>query len=147
MQRRGQGNPGVKPERGRVSRAPWGAGVLALSTSGPIARTVRDAAAMLDALTGYELGDATYRAPDPTPLAAECGTPPGALRIAVTTVPPVDVEVEETPQGAARACGRLLEDLGPRVDEASPAWQGDDLKPEFRKVWQVGHHHCRLVSR
>ena len=129
---------GVKPERGRVSRAPWGAGVLALSTSGPIARTVRDAAAMLDAMTGYELGDATYRAADASPLVAECGVAPGTLRIAVTTVPPVDVAVDDTAAEAAHACGRLLEELGHRVDEATPAWEGDDLKPEFRKVWQVG---------
>jgi amidase len=129
---------GVKPERGRVSRAPWGAGVLALSTSGPIARTVRDAAAMLDALTGYELGDATYRTADASSLLAECEVPPAALRVAVTTVPPIDVDVEDPAADAALACARLLEELGHHVEEAAPAWESDHLKPEFRKVWQVG---------
>jgi amidase len=129
---------GVKPERGRVSRAPWGAGVLALSTSGPIARTVADAAAMVDAITGYEPGDSVWRAPGEAPLLAECGVAPGALRIAVTTTPPVDEPVETTAAEAAHACARLLEGLGHHVIESTPPWEGEHLRGEFRKVWQVG---------
>ena len=48
---------GIKPSRGRVSPAPYGSGSLGLGTSGPIARTVRDAAALLDVMAGYEPGD------------------------------------------------------------------------------------------
>src|SRR5579864_3626422 len=49
---------GIKPSRGRITRAPqegesWGG----LSTTGPIARTVRDAALMLDAMAGMLPGD------------------------------------------------------------------------------------------
>ena len=49
---------GIKPSRGRITRAPsegesWGG----LSTTGPIARTVRDAALMLDAMAGMMPGD------------------------------------------------------------------------------------------
>ena len=85
---------GLKPSRGRVSPAPYGSGSLGLGTSGPIARTVRDAAALLDVMSGYEPGD-FYVAPTPErPFLAEAGEDPGRLRIAVTTEPPVDVPVD-----------------------------------------------------
>ena len=62
---------GLKPSRGRVSPAPYGSGSLGLGTSGPIARTVRDAAALLDVMSGYEPGD-FYVAPAPErPFLAE----------------------------------------------------------------------------
>ena len=48
---------GMKPSRGRISPAPFVSGSLGLGTSGPIARTVRDAAALLDVMTGNEPGD------------------------------------------------------------------------------------------
>ena len=74
---------GIKPSRGRVSPAPYGSGSLGLGTSGPIARTVRDAAALLDVMAGYEPGD-FYVAPAPErPFLAEAYVEPGRLRIAV----------------------------------------------------------------
>src|SRR4051812_25429254 len=54
---------GIKPARGRVSPAPYGSGSLGLGTNGPIARTVRDAAALLDVMAGYETGD-VFLAPE-----------------------------------------------------------------------------------
>jgi amidase len=54
---------GIKPARGRVSPAPYG-GLEGFSTSGPITRTVADAAALLDVMAGYETGD-PYWAPPP----------------------------------------------------------------------------------
>src|SRR5207249_689147 len=46
---------GIKPARGRVSSAPYG-GLEGFSTSGPIARTVFDAAALPAVLAGYATG-------------------------------------------------------------------------------------------
>src|SRR5262249_19527785 len=75
---------GSKPSRGRVSPAPWSSGSLGLGSSGPIARTVRDAAALLDVMAGYETGD-SYVAPESgRPFLAEADLPPGRLRIAFT---------------------------------------------------------------
>ncbi|MCQ7029876.1 amidase family protein, partial [Escherichia coli] len=56
---------GLKPSRGRISNAPLGADVTGLGTSGPLARTVRDAAAMLDAMSGPVLGDFAWAPPLP----------------------------------------------------------------------------------
>ena len=74
---------GIKPTRGRVSNAPYGSEVTALGVQGPLARTVRDAAAMLDAMAGPVPGDPFWAPPLPpgeTFLAA-ADRPVGRLRI------------------------------------------------------------------
>ena len=57
---------GVKPSRGRVCNAPNSNPRGGLITSGPIARTVRDAALMLDVIAGPEPGD-LFTAPEQEP--------------------------------------------------------------------------------
>jgi amidase len=129
---------GLKPSRGRVSPAPYGPGSLGLGTSGPIARTVRDAAALLDAMAGPEPGD-PFVAPEPTrPFLDEVGVEPGRLRIAVTHTPPVEVPVDPECAGAASATGELLAELGHDVREETPPWESDDVMVDFIRVWQVG---------
>jgi amidase len=56
---------GLKPTRGRISNAPYGGEVTGLGTNGPLTRTVRDAAAMLDAMAGPVLGDPAWAPPLP----------------------------------------------------------------------------------
>jgi len=129
---------GIKPSRGRVSPAPFVSGSLGLGTSGPIARTVRDAAALLDVMTGNEAGD-MYLAPAPErPFLAEADEPPGRLRIALTTKPPSLVPVDAVCAGAARAAAMLLTELGHDVVEATPPWRTDEMIEHFIRIWQVG---------
>ncbi len=129
---------GIKPSRGRVSPAPYGSGSLGLGTSGPIARTVRDAAALLDVMAGYEPGD-SYVAPAPErPFEAEAGEPPERLRIAVTTEPPIPVPVDPACAAAAAIAAELLTELGHDVVEATPPWRTDDTTVHFMRIWQIG---------
>jgi amidase len=129
---------GIKPSRGRVSPAPYVSGSLGLGTSGPLARTVRDAAALLDAMRGYEPGD-FYLAPEPErPYLAECDAALGRLRIAVTTTPPTEVPVDPECATAARRAAELLSELGHDVVEATPPWQLPEMILAFIRVWQVG---------
>jgi len=129
---------GMKPSRGRVSPAPYVSGSLGLGTSGPIARTVRDAAALLDAMRGYEPGD-FYVAPEPErPYLDECDRPAGRLRIAVTTAPPTEVDVDAECIAALRGAAQLLSELGHDVVEATPPWQLPEMILAFIRVWQVG---------
>lgn len=129
---------GLKPSRGRVSPAPFGSGVLGLGTSGPIARTVRDAAALLDVMAGAEPGD-FFVAPEPArPFLAEAEVEPGRLRVAVTVEPPVQVPVDPECAAAAAETAALLAELGHEVVEATPPWQSEELLPHFIRVWQVG---------
>jgi amidase len=128
---------GLKPARGRISRAPYAA-FEGLPTDGPIARSVLDAAGFLDATEGHELGDPWWAAPPSRPFADEVGAPPGRLRIALTVEPPVDVPVAEACSRAVRDAGRLLADLGHDVEETAPDWRDPRLAGAFAVVWQVG---------
>ncbi|MFD0904154.1 amidase [Actinomadura sediminis] len=110
---------GLKPSRGRVSMGPDADEVFSgLAVQGGVSRTVRDGAALLDAIRGPEPGD-PYFAPQPSrPYAEEVTRHPGVLRIGVlpqawggrrTTAPVAD---------ALARTVRLLESLGHRVEEA-----------------------------
>lgn len=120
---------GLKPSRGRVSQGPsvgesWAGSV----TDGALARTVRDAAAMLDLLRRPMPGDPYIAPPVTRPYAEELGRLTGRLRVGLLLGPgrrgaaPPDPEVLE---GVEKA-GRLLEDLGHDVTEAAPAAFGDE---------------------
>src|SRR5262249_61461286 len=74
---------GIKPARGRVSPAPYG-GLEGFATSGPLTRTVLDAAALLDVMAGYETGDPWWAAAADRPFSDEVGADPGRLRVALT---------------------------------------------------------------
>jgi amidase len=128
---------GIKPARGRVSSAPYG-GLEGFSTSGPLTRSVADAAALLDVMAGYETGDPWWATPPEQPFAAEVGADPGPLRIALTTTPPL-IEAPVAPEciAAAEDAARLLAELGHSVDEATPPWVDEQLFALFMTVWQV----------
>jgi amidase len=129
---------GIKPSRGRISPAPFVPGSLGLGTSGPIARTVRDAAALLDVMSGNEPGD-FYTAPAPArSFLAEADEAPGRLRIAVTTDPPTPVQVDPVCGAALHAVAELLTELGHDVVEATPPWETEAMIEHFTRVWQVG---------
>lgn len=128
---------GLKPSRGRVSTAPFPS-LEGLSTSGPLTRSVADAAAFLDVLAGYEPGDPWWAPLPERPFAEEPGTPPGRLRIAVTAEPPIDVPVHPDCVAALEAAAKLLAGLGHEVFEATPPWTGVGLLDAFITVWQVG---------
>ncbi|MHB8468134.1 MAG: amidase [Gaiellaceae bacterium] len=129
---------GLKPARGRVSPAPYGSGTLGLGTNGPLARSVRDAAALLDVMAGYEPGD-FFVAPAPErPFLVEADVEPGRLRIAVTATPPSAVPVDPECIAAAEGAAALLAELGHDVIEATPPWSSDEMILDFIRVWQVG---------
>jgi amidase len=73
---------GLKPTRGRISGAPMYGDPIGLATNGPIARTVRDAAALLDVLAGRAVGDPFWAPPEAAPFLDACDREPGRLRVA-----------------------------------------------------------------
>lgn len=103
---------GLKTQRGRIPVGPEHAsawhGLLAL---GPLTRSVRDAALVLDAV-GDNPPDGGYR--------AALGLPPVRLRIAVSTAPPpgTQARLSTTARGAVEDTAALLDDLGHDVVEA-----------------------------
>jgi amidase len=128
---------GLKPSRGRVSSAPFSS-VEGLSTAGPIARYVADAAAFLDVLCGYEPGDPWWAPPPERPFADEARAAPGRLRVAVTAEPPIDTPVDVDCVAALTSAADLLADLGHEVTQATPRWSVPGLIDDFITIWEVG---------
>jgi amidase len=113
---------GLKPTRGRVSQGPligeaWAGGVI----DGALARTVRDAAGVLDVISKPMPGDPYYAPPLRRPLAQEVGADPGRLRIGVIDQPAGEAFLDD-PQcrAAVESAARLLETLGHHVDKSAP---------------------------
>lgn len=118
---------GIKPQRGRISTWPDPEAFNGLTCIGPLARTVADAAALLDAASGNHVGDA-HQPPgfaEPLSRVAARADPGRRLRIALSLKPayaifptPVDRVVSEAVEGLAV---RLAE-LGHNVEPADPAY-------------------------
>jgi amidase len=130
---------GIKPSRGRVSAGPVQHDVSGLSTSGPIARTVADAATLLDVLAGPMPG-APYGAPSLPPgetFASYAGRDPGRLRVVSLPEPPVPgVELHADCRAAHDAAAALLRDLGHEVDELELPVD-KSVKTAFETAWAV----------
>jgi amidase len=110
---------GIKPSRGRISMSPVaGEAWAGFATFGPMARTVRDVATMLDVMHGPVVGD-PYWAPEPvTSFSAAVGIAPRHLRIGMiskTSLAKVDSETLDALASAAR----LFEEMGHRVEPIS----------------------------
>jgi amidase len=128
---------GLKPSRGRVSAAPYSGGSLDLSQNGGLSFSVRDSAAFLDVLAGYEPGDAHWAPPPERPFLEEVGRDPGRLRIALTVDPPMPYPVEPEVAAVARNAADALAALGHDVVEATPPWRSEELLSVFAKLWQL----------
>ena len=129
---------GLKPSRGRVSPAPYTSGSLELSQSGCVSVSVRDSAAFLDQIAGYEWGDSITAPPPERPFLDEVGAEPGRLRIAYTETPPIPYAVEPGVLGVAREAADALAALGHEVVEARPDWVDTEVLRVFAYLWSVG---------
>ncbi len=130
---------GLKPSRGRTSFGPdLGEGVGGLAVEGVVTRTVRDTAALIDAVQGYMPGD-PYTAPVPArPYRDEVGAAPGRLRVGLMAGSPAGATpVHAECVTAATRAARLLGDLGHTVEEAHPTAL-DDL--------EVGRHFSVMYA-
>jgi len=128
---------GLKPARGRVSSAPLGPDMVSgLSSPGPLTRDVADAAAMLDVMRGYVLGDPHW-APDPArPYADEVTREPAPLRCGLVTAWPYGTFDAEAIT-AAEDAARLLESLGHHVEPLTLTLD-ESFKDAFQVVWAAG---------
>jgi amidase len=121
---------GLKPSRGRVSKGP-DLGDTFLVSDGVLTRTVGETAALLDVLTGYEVGDATW-APRPVEAyATSVRRDPGRLRIAMTAANPLEVDVDPECVRGMHQAAELLASLGHEVEEAAPSMPGKDALALF----------------
>ncbi len=123
---------GLKPTRGRNPLGPERSDTCAgLGVAHVLTWSVRDSAAALDAISGPEPG--SFSAP-PAPrglfLEAASQDPP-PLRIGVCLASPDEQSVDAECQAAIRRTAELCEQLGHRVDEAAPSYDGHALVRAF----------------
>lgn len=131
---------GFKPTRGRISAAPLYGDVSGLSTHGPLATTVRDAAALLDIMAAHHPGDPTWAPPLPLgeTYLGWCDRTPKRLRIACFSEPLIsERELDPQVRAAYEEARHLLADLGHEVVEIQPPRLRAAV-PDFEVVWAVG---------
>jgi len=109
---------GMKPSRGRVSFAPADEGWGGFSIQHAVTRSVRDSAALLDAVCAPQGGDPYWLDPPATPFVGEVRREPGVLRIAFTTAALASPSLDPECADAVREAARLCADLGHQVEEA-----------------------------
>ncbi|EAZ89318.1 amidase [Crocosphaera chwakensis] len=136
---------GIKPAKGRVSHAPVGDYQSGISSNGPLARTVADAAALLDIMSGYITGDPYWLpAPEISFLEATKQVSP-SLKIAFCDhIPPFtksEIIVKETVKKTAK----LLQSLGHSLEMKCPSVES--LIEPFTIIWQSGIGASGLPSK
>src|SRR6478609_7920323 len=128
---------GLKPSRGRISGHPMYGDPVGLGTSGPIARNVRDAAAMLDVLAGRRVGDPAWAPAPSSSFLSACDRDPGRLRIARFSTPLVaDTAIDPECLRAYEDASELLVALGHDVEDVPPPLAPDAV-PVFETCWAV----------
>src|ERR1700677_279068 len=128
---------GIKPTRGRISGGPLVPDLAGLSVNGPIARTVADAALLLDVMSGNFPGDMYTQPPLPAgeTFLGYASRQPGKLRIGRTLQGPVEGAVIHPDCVAAYdEASALLTSLGHDVEEFSMPF-GPDGVPFFEILW------------
>jgi amidase len=114
---------GLKPSRGRVSAGPdFGEIWHGLAIEGVVARSVRDSAAVLDAIAGNMPGD-PYSAPaQARPFVRELQEAPLGLRIGLMKREPKGggAPLHRDCAAAVEDAAKLLGSLGHRVEESHP---------------------------
>jgi amidase len=128
---------GLKPARGRISNGPVNGDVTGLATNGPLTRTVRDAAALLDAMAGPMPGDPHWAAPPDTTFLALCAQEPGRLRVGRYRDNGLLADgLHPQCRAAYEAASSLLAELGHEVEDVDAPF-GPSLLPDFETVWSV----------
>jgi amidase len=130
---------GLKATRLRIPIGPglWEA-LHGMAHDFVLCRTVRDAAAALDAFHGPVPGEKYVIPPPSGPYADEIGADPGRLRIRWTAAAWSGAEVAPECRAAVEATARALEADGHDVAEGTPAIDPDVLRRALLTGWGAG---------
>ena len=128
---------GIKPSRGRISNAPLMPDLFGLAVEGPLARTVADAALLLDVMAGNSPGDMHTQPPLPAgeTFLGHATREPGRLRIGRTLRHPIEgAAVHPDCVAAYEDASHLLASLGHDVEDLEMPF-GPDAVPAFETLW------------
>lgn len=117
---------GLKPTRARNPIGPdRGEGWGGFACGHVVSLSVRDSAAMLDAIHGPEPSSPYYAPPPERPFASEVGRDPGRLRIAFTDRSTYGEPIDPEIAAALRDVAAMLASLGHDVEERAPVLPAD----------------------
>ncbi|MFF5493772.1 amidase [Streptomyces aquilus] len=114
---------GIKPQRGRISTWPRGESFQGITVNGTLARTVADAALLLDAASGNHALD-PHRPPS-VDASGAARRDPGRLRIALALKPPftaLPARLQPEVRAKVVQLAEQLAALGHTVEEADPPY-------------------------
>ena len=131
---------GVKPSFGRVPQTPGFPGWDHIGTTGPLARTVRDAAAVLDVIAGGDDRDRTSLPREPGSYLQACDQDVRGLHVAWTP----DLGYAAVDERVLEICGNAaaeFEGLGCHVEVVNPGWESPEeafatiVAAQFYAAW------------
>jgi amidase len=126
---------GIKPSRGRVEN-PYGLDDRVLIwTCGPMARTVDDAATMLDVMAGITVGEPHWAAAPSRSFAELARETPRRLKLRFA-LRSSHVDTDPEIAAAVERVARALEKLGHSIEESSMELP-EGVVDEFLPVWQA----------
>ncbi|WP_211242909.1 amidase [Sinimarinibacterium sp. CAU 1509] len=127
---------GLRPSRGRVPLGPRiGEAWEGASSDLVVSRSVRDSAAMLDAIQGADVGAPFEIRPPERPYLDEVQRDPGKLRIAFCLQSPIGTPVDPQCAQAVMNTARVLEGLGHHVEESAPRIDGRALARDYLTMY------------
>jgi Asp-tRNA(Asn)/Glu-tRNA(Gln) amidotransferase A subunit family amidase len=145
---------GLKASRGLTPYGPQtGEPLLGMATQGVVSRTVRDSAALYDAIIGPD-PRAAYRVALPDePFAEQIKRRPGSLKIGYSTRSAINAHPDREAVAAVERAAALLTELGHQVEEVQPPYDDAALARDFLTIWfaqvhrQVAEIKQRLGAR
>ena len=127
---------GLKPTRDRIPTGPGSSDPLCgLAVDFAVTRSVRDCAALLDAVAGPDPGAPSVSIPPAKPWRTLIERPPERLRIAFTTRAPSGASADAECVEATLNTARLLEQLGHEVSPDAPVFDWDEFLNAVHVIW------------
>lgn len=127
---------GFKPSRGRVSLAPdMQEALYGCAAESVVTRSVRDTATVFDTICGAAPGDKYAWSGEDYGFAGLARQDPRRLRIAVHTESWAGTYVDPEVVASVEAAAQTLQDLGHRVEVATPSFDWDQFMEAHYRYW------------
>lgn len=127
---------GLKTSRGLSPYGPQTSEpMFGMACQGGISRTVRDSAALYDAIIGPDSRAAYQVALPDVPFAQQIKKPPGPCKVGYSTSSAINPHPDREAVAAVEAAVTLLRDLGHQVDEVQPPYDDAALARDFLTIW------------
>ena len=132
---------GLKTSRGLGPYGPQtGEPMFGMVTQGVVSRTVRDSAAMLDAIVGPNPAGGYQGAPLTSSFADQLRERSGTLRIGYSSSSAINASPDPEAVAAVEGAATLLAELGHEVEAVAPPHDDEALARDFLTIWFAQLH-------